>query len=148
MNNLFVVLSPPDTPPPTDLYFSLNGVLYLPGDSVFISDIGNSANLSDAGNTLVCVTRNVNTNCCRLKDGGNVGEWYLPDRSIVPRNSAAGNRDDIFSRSGFTQQVRLNRRANALGPLGVYRCGVPNQTGENFSASITIQKQGVHSYIF
>ena len=141
MNNNIVVLSPPATPPPMGLYFSLNGVIHLPGDSVSITDIGSTGS-GDAGSTLMCVTSNVNTNCCSGSDGGRVGEWYHPDGTIVPRN--AGNPgDDIFVRTGFTQQVRLNRRANATGPLGVYRCDVPDPSGANISASITIQRQGV-----
>ena len=143
MNNNIVVLSPPATPHTTGLYFSLNGVIHLPGDSVLITDIGTNAYLGDAGSTLVCMTSNVNTKCCRRSDGGNVGEWYHPNGTIVSRNSGAvGN--DIFTRSGYTEQVRLNRRANAVGPLGVYRCDVPaNSSGANISASITIWGQGV-----
>ena len=153
MNNNIVVLSPQATPPTTGLYFSLNGVINLPGDSVLITDIGSNSGSGDAGNSLVCVTSNVNTKCCTTSDGGNVGEWYHPNGTIVSRNSGAvGN--NIFTRSGYTEQVRLNRRANAVGPLGVYRCDVPaDPSGENISASITIQRQGVclidflHRYI-
>ena len=143
MNNNIVVLSPPATPPTAGLYFSLNGVIHLPGESVSITDIGSNANLSDAGSTLVCVTSNVNTKCCRSSDGGGAGEWYHPDGTKVPRNFGTPA-DDIFTRSRYTEQVRLNRRANATGPLGVYRCDVPaNLSGANISASITLQRQGV-----
>ena len=142
VNNNVIVLSPPATPP-AGLYFSLNGVIHLPGDSVLITDIGSSASSGYPGSTLVCVTSNVNTNCCRGSDGGRVGEWYHPDGTIVPRNAGTPG-DDIFVRTGFTEQVRLNRRANATGPLGVYRCDVPaDPSGANISASITIQRQGV-----
>ena len=143
MNNNIIVLSPPATPPTTGLYFSLNGVIHLPGDSVLITDIGSNASSGDPGSTLVCVTSNVNTLCCRSSDGGLAGEWYHPDGTIVPRNFGT-LADDIFTRSGYTEQVRLNRQANAVGPLGVYRCDVPaDQSGANISASITIQRQGV-----
>ena len=142
MNNN-VVLSPPASPPTTGLYFSLNGVIHLAGDSVLITDIGSNATLDDASSTLVCVTSNVNTKCCRTSDGGRVGEWYHPNGTIVPRNSGTPA-DDIFTRTAFTEQVCLNRRANAVGPLGVYRCDVPaDPSGANISASITIQRQGV-----
>ena len=142
MNNN-VVLSPPATPPTTGLYFSLNGVIHLAGDSVLITDIGSNATLSDVSSTLVCVTSNVNTKCCRNTDGGRVGEWYHPDGTIVPRNAGTPG-DDIFVRTGYTQQVCLNRRANAVGPLGVYRCDVPaDPSGTIISASITIQRQGM-----
>ena len=152
MNNNIIVLSPPATPT-TGLYFSLNGVIHLPGDTVLITDIRNNAKFENAGNSLVCVTSNVNTKCCRLRDEGNVGEWYHPNGTMVDRNSIVV-RGDIFTRSGYTEQVRLNRRANAVGPLGVFRCDVPaNSSGANISASITIQRQGacfngfLHKYI-
>ena len=142
MNNN-VVLSPPATPPTTGLYFRLNGVIHLAGDSVLITDIGSNASLGDAGNSLVCVTSNVNTKCCRDIDGGLVAEWYHPNGTIVPLDSGTPA-DDIFTRSAFTQQVRLNRRANAVGPLGVYRCDVPaDPSGANISVSITLRGQGV-----
>ena len=142
MNNN-VVLSPPATPPTTGLYFSLNGVIHLPGDSVLITDIGSNATLDDASSTLVCVTSNVNTKCCRTSDGGCVGEWYHPNGTVVPRNVVIA-RDDIFTITAFTEQVRLNRRANAVGPLGVYRCDVPTDPpGAIISANITLRGQGV-----
>ena len=102
MNNNIVVLSPPATPLSTGLYFSFNGVIHLPRDSVLITDIGSNASSGDAGNSLVCVTSNVNTKCCRGSDGGNVGEWYHPDGTIVYRNSGTVG-DNIFTRAGFTQ---------------------------------------------
>ena len=103
-----------------------------------ITDIGSNANLSDAGSTLVCMTSNVNTKCCRNSDGGRVGEWFYPNGTKVPRNFGTPA-DDIFTRSGYTEQVRLNRQANAVGPLGVYRCDVPAEPpGAIISASIMI----------
>ena len=115
----------------------------MPGESVSITDIGSNASLGDPGSTLVCVTSNVNTKCCRASDGWRVGEWYHPNGTKVPRNFGTPG-DDILTRSRYTEQVRLNRRANAVGPLGVYRCDVPaDPSGANISASITIQRQGV-----
>ena len=56
-------------PLPTGLYFMFNGSVYLPGASALISDIGPQPdNRSDPGFTLVCVTVNVNTACCRNND--------------------------------------------------------------------------------
>ena len=118
------------------LYFTLNGTTYSSGAMVPITGIGGS-NGEDAGSSLVCVTRNVSTNCCRPIDGGNVGEWHFPNGSIVPRNSASLNGD--FTRSGFTHQVRLNRRNNALTPYGVYTCVVPDEDDVvNHTANITL----------
>ena len=119
--------------------------MYLPGDAVLITDIGvfNAANITDPGTSLVCVTINVNTKCCRKKDGpdmigGNVGEWYLPSGTIVARNGDVNRRDDGFARSGYTQQIRLNRRNNATSPTGMYECRVPDQANEMVSASIIL----------
>ena len=109
--------------------------MYLPGDTVLITAIGVQTSPIDPGTSLVCNTNNVNTECCRGSDGGRVGEWYFPDGREVPRNDEL----EAFSRSGFTWQVRLNRRNNAQGPTGVYECGVPPLGGGTLvTASITI----------
>ena len=115
--------------PSTGLYFNLNGVVYLPGDTVFITDIG----------ILVCNTANVNTNCCRMSDGGNVGEWFFPNGTIVPRTRDSPNGD--FTRTGWTHQVRLNRRNNTMTPLGTYTCVVPDVNNiMNHTATITLSE--------
>ena len=121
-------------------------IIYLPGDSVLITDIGEQPiTRSDAGSTLVCVTTNVNTQCCRNGDknnnpnGGAVGEWFYPDGSMVPRANNIGSSTNIFARFPYTQHVRLSSVGTPTGPLGVYRCDVPNgTTGSNVSASINI----------
>ena len=136
-------------PPSSGLYFTLGGTVYLPGDTVLITDIGVFASTSDPGLSLVCVTSNVNTLCCRGSDGGNVGEWYfpdgtLPDDTLVPRQGAMPSAD--FTRSGFAQQVRLNRRNKAILPTGAFECRVPERanggggdlTGALVTASITL----------
>ena len=103
--------------------------MYPPGDTVPITDIGQSTpQPADPGSSLVCVTDNVNTQCCRGSDGGNVGEWHFPNGSIVPRNSDASA---AFTMSGYTHQVRLNRRGSAMSPAGVYECRVPRPEPEN-----------------
>ena len=66
-----------------------------------------------------------------------MGEWFFPDGSMVPRNRASPNGD--FTRSGFTHQVRLNRRNNAMTPLGTYTCVVPDMNNAmNHTATITL----------
>ena len=126
----------PFVAPSPGLYFTLNGTVYQPGDSILINDIGVIAS-DEAGSSLVCVTSNVNTQCCRGSDGGSVGEWYFPDGTMVPRNSDAPSAD--FTRSGFTCQVRLNRRNNALTPTGAYECRVPDgDTEELINARIIL----------
>ena len=117
----------PSAVPMSGLYFTLDGTVYLPGETVIITGIGDSRT-NPAGPSLVCVTSNVNTGCCRNSDGpgdsGGVGEWYFPNGTMVPRN-----RDDPladFTRSGFLHQVWLNRRNNAMSPTGAYECRVPD----------------------
>ena len=131
--------------PSTGLYFTLNGVVYQPNDTVLITDIGLSTlvgdDRSDAQSSLVCNTTNVNTNCCRGVDGGNVGEWFFPNGSMVPRNRDSPNGN--FTRSGFTHQVRLNRRNNAMTPLGTYTCVVPDMNNTmNHNATIILGEYG------
>ena len=132
------------------LYFELNGVIYNDGDSVLISDIGRQpADRSNPGPTLVCVTTNINTACCRGADNngvtnataGAVGEWYYPNGNLVPR--PGGNVVD-FARLGFTHQVRLAREvSDSTPPLGVYTCQVPHPSGATVTDTITLMEQGI-----
>ena len=114
--------------------------MYESGDTILITDIGETLPLStfpDPLSSLVCITTNVNTECCREIDGQNVGEWYFPDGTIVPLGSPDSFGD--FTRTSFFQQVRLNRNT-AMGPLGTYTCVVPNLEGVVFNATINIGK--------
>ena len=112
-------------------------MVYLPGDTVLITTIGDSG--TDPDLSLVCVTGNFNIDCCRENDGGNVGEWYFPSGTIVPRRSSAPSAD--FTRSGFTHQVRLNRRSSAMSPTGTYECRVPVANASDASAQITVGEE-------
>ena len=126
--------------PSIGLYFQLGNQIYLPGQTINRSDIGEQpSNRSDPGFTLVCVTTNVNTACCRRSDGGNVGEWYYPNGMIVNRhiNSPTG----AFHRTGYQQQVRLAWIYGATVLLGVYRCEVPDEQGNIVSASIILSSK-------
>ena len=113
--------------------------MYHHGDTVLITNIGDSE--ADPGSSLACVTSNVNTQCCSGSAFGNVGNWYFPSGTIVPRNSAAPSAD--FTRSGFTHQVRLNRRNNAMSPTGTYECRIPVSAQADVTALITVGKQTV-----
>ena len=134
--------------PSTGLYLMLKGAILLPGDSVLISDIGSQpADRSNPGSTLVCVTTNVNTACCRNNDNngrtsataGSVGEWFYPNGTLVPRSNSYVNN---FARVGYSHQVRLARVVlRPTPPLGVYTCEVPEaSTGVLHNASITIHE--------
>ena len=138
--------------PSSGLYFMLDGTVYLPGDTVLITDIGlfdfEAADPVDSGTSLVCVTTTVNTQCCRNSDGpngsgGNLGEWYLPDGTLVPRFNRAPTAD--FARSGYTQQVRLNRMNNAMTPTGAFQCRVPDGSGVEQTASIILSTGECHA---
>ncbi len=137
-------------PDAAGLYFTLNGTVYLPGDTIPITDVGDSyppgdlTNPVDPGPSLVCVTSNVNTNCCRGGDhpgSGRVGNWLYPDYDIVIGNNA--NRLGDFTRSSHTEQIRLNRkRPDVLSPRGVYTCEVPDESNTTVihRATITLSK--------
>ena len=129
--------------PSSGLYFMLGTTIYLPGDSVFITDIGDQpSDRSDPGLTLVCVTTNVNTACCRRRDNyyyydRPLGEWYFPNGTTVP----SGAYSDLY-RVRFIYQMRLAKANSSTGPLGAYRCEVPDgETGENVSATINLTTQ-------
>jgi len=72
---------------------------------------------------------------------GAVGEWYYPDRNLVPRPS--GTVVD-FARFGYTHQVWLAKEYfNSTPPLGVYSCEVPDPlTGALHDASIILYQEG------
>ena len=120
----------------------LNGTIFFDGASVLISDIGSQpADRTDPGSTLVCVTTNVNTACCRGSDGGALGEWRYPNGTLVPRPN---NNPEDFTRFGFTLQVRLSMEVSGPSPpLGVYTCEVPYANGTLVTAIITLMEQGM-----
>ncbi len=124
------------------MFFHLRGSIYLHSDSVLIEDIGpDTPNRILPGDTLVCNTANVNTNCCRNIDNnynGPIGDWFYPNNSKVIRNHQDHSSNDILVRIGYISQVRLVKRGNVTGPLGSYRCDVPTADGEIASASIYI----------
>ena len=135
MNFFLLLLAPPST----GLYFILGNNIYLTGESVVITDIGEQpATRSDPGSTLVCVTTNVNTACCRGSDGGSVGDWFYPDGSMVPRSNNVGSSTNIFTRFGYTHQVRLGIVGTPSEPLGAYRCDVPDGMNGTITVSASI----------
>ena len=87
---------------------------------IVITEIG------DADFPLICTTEL--TPCCAY--GSNrFGDWYYPNGSQVRRNGDG----DSFYRSrreavenGVSGAVILNRRYDAMGPVGIYRCNIPD----------------------
>ena len=58
---------------------------------------------------------------------------------MVPRVNTIGSAVNLVTRYGYTHQVRLGIVGTPTGPLGVYRCDVPDgMNGTNVSASINI----------
>ena len=129
-------------PPDSGLYFMVESRVYLPGNSVNISDIGAQPLLDDRsnlGSTLVCVTTNVNMACCRSRDNnknGAIGDWYYPDDDMVNDPGSASNEN--FTKYVYQQQLRLSSRGAPEGPLGEYRCEIPDGNGGYANASINI----------
>ncbi len=52
------------------------------------------------------------------------GEWFLPGGSSPINGSEESFSTANFSRSRRSSAVLLNRRNNAMGPEGLYRCDV------------------------
>ena len=88
------------------------GTDHLTNNSVVvITDIETGAN------GLICTT--TFRPCCK---DGQQGEWYYPDRTMVPGSSA----NEDFSRSRSNDgEVRLSRRNSALSPTGIFHCELP-----------------------
>ena len=118
-----------------------DGNILLSGSSLYIFAIGEQSpspnERSVAGSTLVCVTSNVNEQCCRNSDGGNIGEWWDPTGTLVIRDNQHRS-SSTFTRVGYQEQVRLSRRSDATGPVGRYTCAVPDSSGANITAFIII----------
>ena len=128
-------------PPESGLYFMVESRVYLPGNSVNITDIGAQPldDRSNPGSTLVCVTTNVNMACCRSRDNNNngaIGDWYYPDDDMVNDPGSASNEN--FTKYVYQQQLRLSSRGAPEGPLGEYRCEIPDGSGGNATARINI----------
>ncbi len=143
MNCIIIITFCVFSVPTSGLYFSLNSVIYNPGSSIDLADIGaQPSDRSDAGSTLVCVTTNVNTGCCRGSDnpnGGGIGGWLDPSDTPIPSPGALGGATNVFTRYLHTEQVRLAIVGGTpSGPLGVYTCVVPDMNGVGVSATVTV----------
>ncbi len=124
------------------MYFTLNGSVYYPNETVLIQDIGpHVVDRNDRGAALICNTDNINTECCRSSDNngnGPIGDWFYPNNSQVIHNSQDASTNNTFVRILFQREVRLVRRGSPTRPRGLYRCEVPNSRSETVSASIYI----------
>lgn len=108
---------------PLDFRFELGGNVYLNNTVVVVSDIG------EEGNALLCFTDS--PNCC---SSSRAGEFYFPNNSAV--SIKISGRD--FYRNRGSQFIRLNRRKDAMIPIGRYRCEIPDANGITQNMFITI----------
>ena len=79
-------------------------------------------------NALICLTNF--TACCSNSETGGIGslgDWRLPDGSLVP-GGASGSTASIIRTRG-PSAVLLHRRHNVLEPTGVFTCEVPDASG-------------------
>ena len=117
----------------------LRGTRYDNGETVFLLSIDAAARRGP----LTCVTNNVNPQCCmgehnnntEINDGSGIGEWSYND-TLVKTLISSGSSSVFRNRS--LQQVHLNVKNGMILPAGIYRCVVPDTTGQNVSATITL----------
>ena len=86
-------------------------------------------NIGEGSNVLFCLTNN--TQCCTSETGGEHGEWSFPNGTSVSHTSSG-----FYQNRGYSSLILL-RRNDAVGPTGVFSCGIPDQEA-NVSMSIGI----------
>ena len=95
-----------------------------------ITDIG-------TGSAAAIICRTDQTDCCNSAGGRTRrGEWRCPNGSVVAAPSAGG---DVYVTRQI-QQVTLNRRNNALQPLGRYCCEVDTVDDPNATICVNMGK--------
>ena len=102
-----------------ELGFFLNGTFLSDNSIVLLSDIG------EGSNALFCLTNS--TQCCMAEQQG---QWMFPDGSNVHSSSENFNQTRGFS------SLLLNRRRSAMGPTGIFKCEIPDQTEMNLYVGV------------
>ena len=92
---------------------------------VDISQVGNDDSGSDS---VQCITDL--TTCCTSTDGAHRGDWYFPDRTILPFNVP---NVDIYEQRD-AQRVDMRRRNNDNLPTGIYRCDIATNAVHDYNA--------------
>ena len=120
------------------VYLTLKGQHYGNGSSILIGQIGEGD-----GAALLCVTDL--DQCCHGDDTGGrgVGEWLYPNGLLV---QVEGSGDDFYRSRGLGI-VHLNRRNNAMSPIGQFCCVVPDATSTNKTTCINIGEQIINYLI-
>jgi hypothetical protein len=103
---------------------------------VTVTDIGNSFFMS----ALFCLTPSLE--CCSDSETPNAAsvtrEWYLPDGRPVTSN----NSPFIKSRVSSAVSLHRNRFSFNPAPAGVYRCEIPDASGNSQNIYVGIYRQG------
>ena len=116
----------------TGVYFSLNGMIYGNNSVISISDIGKTDIVSEA---LQCITDK--QPCCR--SGGDTGEWFFPNGTMVPVMSGA--KTFYRNRGNSDGRVNLNHlNSSIMSPTSLFCCKVPDATDEMQSLCTYIGK--------
>ena len=122
---------------PTAVGFFLRGVLYPNNSVVSLTDKG------EGYNALHCLTDLIT--CCRGKNGGSAGEWFLPGQiSPVVGVNAPNAGTESFTRSRGPSAVLLNHRTST-GPTGLFTCQVPDGSGTNRTLYIGVDLSMQHA---
>ena len=100
----------------------MKGTRYLNNSLVALTAIGAD------NNALICLT-NFTACCSNSETGGtgSLGDWRLPDGSLVPGGASRSTASVIRTRG--PSAVLLHRRNNVLEPTGVFTCEVPDASG-------------------
>ena len=97
------------------------------------NSIVNIIDIGSHNGALLCIIDN--PSCCySISYYNRAGEWYFPDKSKVPLESYGGD----FYRNRGDRVVRLNRRNNAIMPVGEYCCEVPDASGINQRVCVNV----------
>ena len=103
--------------------FYLRGMfLSATGSRVWLSDIG------EGSHALFCLTDRQD----------NRGTWRVPNNNNINKNSPGG----FYSGRG-SSSILLNRRSNATGPTGMFKCSIPADPSETLLFIEIIRKLNV-----
>ena len=105
----------------------MKGQFIAGGSDLIITDVESGAN-----GGLIC--RTDQSDCCNSQSGRKRGEWRLPNGLVAGKPSAGGD----FYVTRQLRQVLLNRRNNALGPLGRYCCEVDTVADPNAKICVNL----------